>query len=119
METGPTDWVLRTDLDSDYIDSGIKYMIDSHDSNISSSFVPASSSSENPVRFKMVQHLPWTPKWVVQHIKCDTLKDSLAVLRSWVPNSQQCEITEETIKEIRKLKMADALTAINNFKDKQ
>ena len=75
-------------MNKDFVDNGIKYTINTDDStNTFSSSVPASSTSENPVKLKLVRHLPWTSEWVVQRIKCDAIESSLAVLKSWVPAS--------------------------------
>ena len=41
------------------------------------------------------------------------------VLRAWVPLSHEQEISENLVKDIRKLKMADAVDAINSLKDKR
>ena len=40
------------------------------------------------------------------------------VLRTWVPLSQEREISETLVKDIQKLKMVDAIDAVNSLKDK-
>ena len=84
MNTGPADLLCNTDTvathTDNYVDSGIKYMIDNHESI---SF-PISTMCEKPVR-KQTQYAAQTPEWIVQHVRHDNLPRAITVLRTWVP----------------------------------
>ena len=114
MDTGTTE--SHSDMDKDstiYVDSGIQYMI-----NTSKSTFPLSSKpSENPV--KKTTYKAWTPEWMVQCIKNDPIEKSVINLRSWVSSKHEPEAMEETVKEIRKLKTKDAVSAVESLKDKR
>ena len=118
MNTGPADLLCNTDMvatKSDiYVDSGIKYTIDNHESI---SF-PISTTCEKPVR-KQTRYMAQTPEWIVQRVRHDDIPRAITVLRTWVPLSREREISENLVKDIRKLKMADAVDAINSLKDKR
>ena len=70
MNTGPADLLCNTDMvatDMDiYVDNGIKYMIDNHESI---SF-PISTTCEKPVR-KQTRYAAQTPEWIVQRVRHD------------------------------------------------
>ena len=63
-----------------YVDNGIKYTIDNHESNI----FPISSTCEKPVR-KKTQYIAQTPEWIIQHVRHDDVPRAIMVLRTWVP----------------------------------
>ena len=88
MNTGPADLLCNTDMvatDMDiYVDNGIKYTIDNHESI---SF-PISTTCKKPVS-KPIQYLAQTPEWIVQCVRHDDVPRAIMVLRTWVP--LQCE----------------------------
>ena len=104
---------MNYDLDN-YVDSGIKYTIDNHKSNV----FPISTTCEKPVR-KQTRYAAQTPEWIVQHVRHNDIPRAITVLRTWVPISREREISENLVKDIRKLKMADTMDAINSLKDKR
>ena len=118
MNTGPADLLCNMDMvatDMDiYVDNGIKYTIDNHES-ISFSI---STTCEKPVK-KQTRYAAQTPEWIIQHVRHDDVPRAITVLRTWVPLSHEREISENLVKDIRKLKMADAIDAINSLKDKR
>ena len=88
MNTGPADLICNMDtvameLDN-YVDNGIKYMIENHESNI----FPISTTCEKPVR-KQTQYVAQTLEWIVQCVRHDDIPQAIMVLRTWVPLS--CE----------------------------
>ena len=117
VDAGPTESHSVTDKDTNkdstiYVDSGIQYTI-----NTSNSTFPLSSKpSENPV--KKTTYKAWTPEWMVQRIKNDPIEKSIVKLRSWVSSKHEPEAMEQTVKEIRKLKTKDAMSAVESLKDK-
>ena len=72
MNTGPADLLCNMDMVAmelgNYIDNGIKYTIDNHESI---SF-PISTTCEKPVR-KPVWYTAQTPEWIVQHVRHDDI----------------------------------------------
>ena len=88
MNTGPADLLCNMDMVATkldiYVDSGIKYTIDNHESNV----FPISTTCEKPVR-KQTQYAAQTPEWIVQHVRHDDVPQAITVLRTWVPLS--CE----------------------------
>ena len=88
VNTGPADLLCNTDMvatKSDiYVDSGIKYTIDNHESI---SF-PISTTCEKPVR-KQTQYAAQTPEWIVQRVRHDDVPQAIMVLRTWVPLSHE------------------------------
>ena len=86
MNTGPADLICNTDTvatDTDnYVDSGIKYTIDNHESI---SF-PISTTCEKPVR-KQTRYAAQTPEWIVKCVRHDDVPRVIMVLRTWVPLS--------------------------------
>ena len=118
MNTGPADLLCNTDMvatKSDiYVDSGIKYTIDNHESNV----FPISTTCEKPVR-KQTRYTAQTPEWIVQRVRHDDIPRAITVLRTWVPLSREREISKNLVRNIRKLRMADAVDAINSLKDKR
>ena len=83
-----------------YVDNGIKYTIDNHESI---SF-PISTTYEKPVR-KQTRYAAQTPEWIVQCVRHNDVPRAITVLRTWVPLSREREISENLVKDIRKLKM--------------
>ena len=96
-----------------YVDSGIKYTIDNHKSNI----FPISTMCEKPVR-RQTWYTAQTPEWIVQCVRHNDIARAITVLRTWVPLQHEQEISEILVKDIWKLKMADAVNAINSLRDK-
>ena len=70
MNTGPADLLCNMDMvamhSDNYVESGIKYTIDNHESNV----FPISSMCEKPVR-KQTQYAAQTPEWIVQCVRHD------------------------------------------------
>ena len=68
--TGPADLLCNTNTvamhTDNYVDSGIKYTIDNHESNV----FPISTTCEKPVR-KQIWYTAQTPEWIVQHVRHD------------------------------------------------
>ena len=118
VNTGPADLLCNTDMvathTDNYVDSGIKYTIDNHESI---SF-PISTTCEKPVR-KQTRYAAQTPEWIIQCVRHDDVPRAITVLRTWVPISREREISENLYKDIWKQKMADAVDAINSLKDKR
>ena len=116
MNTGPADLLCNMDMvatKSDiYVDNGIKYTIDNHES------ISFPTTCEKPVR-KQTRYTVQTPEWIVQRVRHDDVPRAIMVLRTWVPLSREQEISENLVKDIQKLKMADAVDAINSLKDKR
>ena len=99
MNTGPADLLCNTDMVAMkldiYVDNGIKYMIDNHESI---SF-PISTTCEKPVR-KQTRYAAQTPEWIVQRVRHDDVPRAITVLRTWVPLSHEREISENLVKDI-------------------
>ena len=70
MNTGPADLLCNMDMVTthmdNYVDSGIKYMIDNHKSNV----FPISTTCEKPVR-KQTRYVAQTPEWIIQRVRHD------------------------------------------------
>ena len=70
MNTGPADLLCNMDMVAthmdNYVDSGIKYTIDNHESNV----FPISTMCEKPVR-KQTWYAAQTPEWIVQCVRHD------------------------------------------------
>ena len=115
VDAGPTESHLVMDMDKNssiYVDSSIQYTIETN-----TTFPLSSKLSENPV--KKVMHKPWTPEWIVQHIKEDPIEKSIINLRSWVSLKCEPEAMEQMVKEIWKLKTKDAISVVKSLKDKR
>ena len=69
MNTGPADLLCNMDMvathTDNYVDSGIKYMINNHKSNV----FPI---CEKPVR-KQTWYMAQTPEWIVQRVRHDDI----------------------------------------------
>ena len=72
MNTGPADLLCNMDMVATkldiYVDNGIKYMIDNHESI---SF-PISTTCKKPVR-KQTQYIAQTPEWIIQRVRHDDI----------------------------------------------
>ena len=86
MSTGPADLICNTNTVAmhmdNYVDSGIKYTIDNHESNV----FPISTTCEKPVR-KQTWYAAQTPEWIVQCVRHNDIPQEIMVLRTWVPLS--------------------------------
>ena len=72
MNTGPADPLCNMDMVvmhlDNYVDSGIKYTIDNHKSNVFS----ISTTCEKPVR-KQTWHVAQTLEWIIQYVRHDNV----------------------------------------------
>ena len=88
MSTGPADLICNMNMvathTDNYVDSGIKYTIDNHESND----FPISTKCEKPVR-KQTWYTAQTPEWIVQHVRHNDVLRAITVLRTWVPLSRE------------------------------
>ena len=68
MNRGPADLLCNTNMVdmhlNNYVDSGIKYTIDNHESNV----LPISTTCEKPVK-KQTQYVAQTPEWIIQCVR--------------------------------------------------
>ena len=68
MNTGPVNLLYNTDMIAmdmgNYVDNGIKYTIDNHESI----FFPISTTCEKPVR-KPIWYMAQTPEWIAQCVR--------------------------------------------------
>ena len=72
MNTGPADLLYNMDTVAthmdNYVDSGIKYAIDNHESKV----FPISTTCEKPVR-KQTRYMAQTPEWIIQQVRHDDI----------------------------------------------